>query len=193
MNYLRIAARMQPAPSIYVDLDETLVHSLDKNNLPENLVEMIKGLEALDWGRYITLLRPGVKEFLDELSSLGDLFICTAASRSYAVAVLSYFGLMEYFVSVYSMEDIGNDVLSQPNDFILIDNLPTMSGDVLQKLHFLGVPDYLPEGSPSQVDFMAYYGPYHVEVSDFTGDTMDAGLQSVIPMVKQALELGESE
>lgn len=198
MNLLRIASRVASKPLLFVDLDETLVHSKPSSMKDEDFPA--EGIESLELHNYITVLRPGVRGFLDSLMAIGDLFLCTAASRSYATEILEGFGLGAYFKDIYSRENVFSDKsLGNAGEFVLIDNLPSSAPDISSKLQFIGLspfpsPTDVPEGADDREHVEnykqhrdAYYREHHVEVPAFTGSPADSALQSVLSNVRATL------
>lgn len=195
MSLLRIAARVAgvaPAPSIYVDLDETLVHSVRTDRDPEKVASLVEsGLEhsEISDGMYMCFLRPGARELLQELGSIGDVAICTAATRPYAEQVLSAFGLAGSVWDVVTREDLGSS-LAVPGHVVLVDNLSEFSRDVQDKLGCLGAswsdPDGLDEDAAIEAE-RAHYGRHFVRVKDFWGDPADSELRSVPQRVRAAI------
>lgn len=196
MEFLRIASRIARAnPSIYVDLDETLVHSIKRSHVEEEELQRLydeSNGHAIVMSDYITFLRPGAEEFLQSISSMGTLYLCTAASKSYAAEILEEFGLTSYFDDIFARDAIhGRAKRSQSGPTVLIDNLPTGSSDIRAKLRFIGVPPYTtPLGSDPKEDLEkkhGYYSQFHVQVPEFTGDMNDRGLSSIPSKVQSVL------
>jgi RNA polymerase II subunit A-like phosphatase len=90
--------------SLIVDLDQTIIHTTcertiaewqnDKENPNYDAVKDVKSFQLADdklanvaanW--YYCKLRPGLKEFLDKVSSMYELHIYTMATRAYAQAI----------------------------------------------------------------------------------------------------------
>lgn len=193
---------MASRPLLFVDLDETLVHSKPASMKDEDFPA--EGTESMESHNYITVLRPGVRGFLDSLSLLGDVYLCTAASRSYATEILENFGLGAYFKDIYSREHVfSNNSLGSSGEFILIDNLPASHSDIWSKLQFIGLPSFpgptdVPEGANDvehvekyKQDRDDHYSQHHVEVPAFTGAPNDSALQSVLAKVRAALAKNE--
>lgn len=88
-----------PNLTVVLDLDETLVRSCDRNDVPIYLefaasmgkltkleVECIGSSNASTW--VVSFLRPGLYEFLERVSKLADVYIFTAGDPDYARPLL---------------------------------------------------------------------------------------------------------
>lgn len=196
MDVFRIAARVaQSKPSIYIDLDETLVHSIERSHIEEDelqkLYEESNG-HAIVMSDYITFLRPGAEDFLISVGAMGTLYLCTAASASYATEILNEFGLSSYFSDIFARDAIhGRPKRSNSGPAILVDNLPSGAADIRTKLRFIGIPPYsTPLGSDPEDDRQkqqSYYSQFHIQVPEFTGNMNDRGLSSIPSKVQSAL------
>jgi NLI interacting factor-like phosphatase len=79
--------------SIFVDLDETLVHSLgmktiagdlgDESNLCDKPVTIVLSKKE----QYVTVLRPGANYLLFRLREVGKVYMLTRATKDYAIAM----------------------------------------------------------------------------------------------------------
>jgi len=79
--------------SIFVDLDETLVHSLgmktiagdlgDESNLCDKPVTIALSKKE----QYVTVLRPGANYLLFRLREVGKVYMLTRATKDYAIAM----------------------------------------------------------------------------------------------------------
>ena len=121
--------------TIYLDLDETLIHSefIENHYLVKNDVfeqgEYHKG--------YITFVRPIAWEFIDfchELVGRENLFILTAASKDYAEDVIKGIGCFDKFNKIISSRETEDQ--NAVDEFpILVDDFPRN----YEKLRYLGI------------------------------------------------------
>jgi hypothetical protein len=71
--------------NIILDIDRTLVHSVEKNIVKKEWLEFF---ETVDIGDYIVFLRPGVREFINWLTeSQYTVGLFTASCRGYATEI----------------------------------------------------------------------------------------------------------
>lgn len=196
MDVLRIAARIARSnPSIFIDLDETLAHSIKRSHIEEEELQKLydeSNGHAIVMSDYITFLRPGAEEFLQSVSAMGTLYLCTAASKSYATEILEEFGLSSYFADIFARDAIhGRSKRSQQGPVVLVDNLPSEASDIRTKLRFIGIPSYTtPLGTDPKEDLekqRSYYSRFHIQVPEFTGDMGDRGLSSIPSKIQSAL------
>ncbi|XP_035708197.1 RNA polymerase II subunit A C-terminal domain phosphatase isoform X2 [Folsomia candida] len=84
---------------LLVDLDQTLIHTTN-DNVPHNLKDVF---HFQLWGHgsvwYHTRLRPRTIEFLESVSKLYELHICTFGTRSYAHVIASHLDSRGQFFS----------------------------------------------------------------------------------------------
>ena len=139
-------------PYIFVDLDETLIHSYGIHEIPS--------ADAVDVnvrGQFFkTRLRPGAKDFLAKLREIGEVRMLTIAVYDYAVEMNQTFGLGFELGDIWSREDVrgGCAIDLQPVEKVyLFDNLPLkqnrlkinlLRGAVLNKTpSYIQVQEYL--------------------------------------------------
>ena len=72
-----------PAFTLVLDLDETLIHYVESDAVPFDTLT-IEQLEADECEHIEFFIRPGVYQFLAELSQHYELVLYTAATRDYA-------------------------------------------------------------------------------------------------------------
>ncbi|CAI9101890.1 OLC1v1000044C1 [Oldenlandia corymbosa var. corymbosa] len=72
---------------LVLDLDNTLLHSMDVNKIQENQEQFFlnRGIYKVERVRKMTKLRPFVHTFLEEASKLFDMYVYTMGCRNYAV------------------------------------------------------------------------------------------------------------
>ena len=97
-------SQTQNQVNIFVDLDETLIHTdLTNGDLPNEIPFVdIK----LDDDIYKVSLRPGANELLFALRSLGNVFMLTRATHDYAVAMNEKFNFAFTPNRIYSRKDV---------------------------------------------------------------------------------------
>lgn len=197
MDLVRIAGRVARGPSahIYVDLDETLVSAtkLGRDQRREDRLNS-SGYElaTVADGTFLVALRPGAREFLTGLRSLGSVSICTSATRAYAEEILSSFGLDSLVDGVLSRENLAG-AGAPDGHVVLVDNLPSGAMDVEAKLKAIGAP-YVsdrdlwaedPDAAEAAMD--SHYGRHFVQVEEFYGQPDDSGLGAAMSGVRSAL------
>lgn len=147
---------------IFVDLDETLIHSHEEYSA-KSVKPLLKEIMLSDNCVYNTQLRPNALTFLNELRKLSsNVFMLTIATKEYAVAMNRIFGLGFFSTMIYSREHIqAFDVptVSRGNVF-LFDNLK--KGENRNKIIFLRTL-----GELQYIQVPAYYGG----IKDFNGYT----------------------
>lgn len=133
---------------IFVDLDETLIHTLDYSQYASGYPEAIKIVLPEDPYTYFALLRHGAHSLLSGLREAGEVYMLTAANRDYALAMNAEFNLGFPEASIYTRETVSNgDDISHlgPGEVFLIDNLPRRENNT--KITFLRknlkVPQYI--------------------------------------------------
>ena len=84
---------------LLVDLDQTLIHTTN-DNIPANIRDVYHfQLYGPSSPWYHTRLRPGTHHFLDSVSSLYELHICTFGARNYAHTVTAFLDIDQRFFS----------------------------------------------------------------------------------------------
>ena len=109
-------------PYIFVDLDETLIHSYDIHEIPS-----VHAVEVDVQGQFFkTRLRPGAKDFLAQLREIGEVRMLTVATRDYALKMNETFGLGFTAGDIWSREHLqgGYSIDLEPVEKVyLFDNL----------------------------------------------------------------------
>jgi len=83
---------------VYLDLDETLIHTSQYGPIADEYVEVSAGF---------TSPRPHMFDFLDSLKASGyNINLMTYGTRTYASEVLDKLGIRKYFNQVLAREDI---------------------------------------------------------------------------------------
>lgn len=137
-------------PTIYVDLDDTLIHSvhgLGRN--PGKRTPILIGAED----RYHSFLRPSAIEMLTFFRKRGRTRMLTTATRDYAIAHNDTFQLgfekedivarEDYVTKVrlaYGSEWVPVDRKTDPNA-LLVDNLPARAENSRIKTAYLGIKE----------------------------------------------------
>ena len=190
MDLFRIAARIASNDvCVYVDLDETLIHTM-RLDVPQNLkkfdgwegdkIELSDSGRPYD-GRMGTLLRPGAREMLNELHSIGPVYLLTYSINKYASEIVRE---LELGVNeIFSREDLAGKVGKGQTKFVLIDDLNTLDPMIQTKLKAAGV-----EESDSFVEQQAWFERHHLQVQGFSGSDGDTGLNGIPSRVRMMLE-----
>lgn len=143
--------------NIFVDLDETLIHTNLAGKDYPNEVEEVKVNIASELGRkdiYPSSLRPGATKLLFALRETGQVYMLTRATEDYAVAMNKAFGLGFTVDRIYDRVfvkrfNIKPNIPSGNN--YLIDDLP--SYDNYEKIKFI---EQL--GPTKYIQIKAFYG-----------------------------------
>jgi FMN phosphatase YigB (HAD superfamily) len=136
---------------IFVDLDETLIHTF----LPawgETPTKDAETVSLISTGgkeeEYNVVLRQGALHFLQILRKLGDVYILTAATNDYANVMNRHFGLGFVEDQIYSREDVQAGQADAgyfgKGTVYLFDNLPRHENrSKIQFLRPLGNTNYI--------------------------------------------------
>ena len=120
-------------PYIFVDLDETLIHTYDFHEMPCKCAVpvTVEGVE------FKTSLRPGAKEFLAKLREIGEVRMLTIATYDYAIEMNRLFDLGFVEKDIYARHHIQAPTIDlKPAEFVyLFDNLPLRENR--RKIEFL--------------------------------------------------------
>lgn len=130
--------------SIFVDLDETLIHTPTLEYTFDPGFKFPEGVETFELknGKLSIQIgvRPGARQFLTELRKLGNVYMLTAANKKYADIMNEHGKLGFDSAHIFNRKHIKHDpykrktgIVSGTN--ILIDNLP--SHENWDKLRFL--------------------------------------------------------
>jgi len=189
---------------IYVDLDNTLICAREKSSLDEEDFKEISDSgyeykEVVAGKKWIVGLRPGAKSFLEAVGELGEVKLCTAATKPYANAMLRAFELTRYFSEIISRENLdSNEMKEKYPCSILVDDLPSGMPDIKSKLKVMGIPwdnsEFYrnnPNGGllEEHKAEMAHHKNHHVNVAGFYGgiDDGDINLNEALAKVKIVL------
>lgn len=120
-------------PYIFVDLDETLIHTYDYHETPCKCAVPVQIEESF----YKTSLRPGAKEFLTKLREIGEVHMLTIATYNYAIEMNRLFDLGFAEKDIYARHHIQAPAADlKPAEFVyLFDNLPLRENR--RKIEFL--------------------------------------------------------
>lgn len=139
-------------PIIYLDLDETLIHSTEWWDGEPPVGYDLVGFEVYDtllsdggWGeieKYKTIIRPHSREFISNLKQLGfPVKICTAATLDYALGICNQadFGIpQEDIIDRYQVQHLRDRDDTDIRDSFLVDNLGHFHLNTRHKLEALG-------------------------------------------------------
>ena len=108
-------------PYIFVDLDETLIHTYDYHETPCKCAVPVE----IEGSFYKTSLRPGAKEFLAKLREIGEVRMLTIATYEYAKVMNALFEFNFALDDIYAREHIQSPSINlEPAEFVyLFDNL----------------------------------------------------------------------
>ena len=171
---------VRPQQTIFVDLDETLIHSVwGKGRNPGKRTVIQLGDET-----YHSFLRPTALWFLEQLRALGSVRMLTSATRSYAIAHNNAFGLgfqpdeitarEDYTVEVQGAYGAKETYLLNEGQFpdaVIIDDLTVEDKPLKLKLRWLG------KGA-KHIPIQAFNGKDHAE--------FEVKLQKILELLKQS-------
>ena len=138
-------------PIIYLDLDETLVHSIPDYDgtvlkLDEDVFKILD-IQLFNgaWTEpelYKTIVRPYALDFVNKLKELKfDIKICTAATTYYAISILKQGNFPFDRLDIYDRDDVQtlkNQNNKPKRNSILVDNLDSTHVNTQHKLEALG-------------------------------------------------------
>lgn len=156
-------------PTVYIDLDETLVWS--RSNVPGS----VKVISAISTG--FTIARPSAKEFLEILKPDYRLASITTGIVEWQKDVLEKLGLLHYFEEINGWLDLDrtkHSVFERPEKWLLVDNYPPHSMNLMDKLQWLGIDEFKPHN--------------FVKAEDFEGRGDPAPLTLLIPEIREKLK-----
>ena len=145
MNYSNLEIMSK---TIFIDLDETLVSSVDvtygESNVDDNFPTYTLNIPEYNVN-YVSHLRPHSLEFLKSIrTNFKNVYLLTAATRVYTEMISDHFGLGFDYSDIICRDDYlygseeyrGKFVHHGMN--ILIDNENTQDTNLQQKMKFLG-------------------------------------------------------
>lgn len=108
-------------PYIFVDLDETLIHTYDFHETPCKCAVPV----TVEDVEFKTSLRPGALEFLAKLRDIGEVRMLTIATYDYAIEMNRLFDLGFAEKDIYARHHIQAPTIDlKPAEFVyLFDNL----------------------------------------------------------------------
>ena len=120
-------------PYIFVDLDETLIHTYDFHEMPCKCAVPV----TVENVEFKTSLRPGAEKFLAKLREIGEVRMLTIATYDYAIEMNRLFDLGFVEKDIYAREHIQSSLINlEPAEFVyLFDNLPLRENR--RKIEFL--------------------------------------------------------
>jgi hypothetical protein len=139
--------------SIYIDLDETLIHAkyATSGNSGKRSRIKIPDQDGAGYELYYSLLRPKALELLEVCRALSDVKMLTTATRDYAQIHNETFKLGFSERNIIAREDylvnttIAFGLATKPAKYrtdpqsVLIDNLPRLATAAMLKQQFLGL------------------------------------------------------
>lgn len=126
---------------VFLDLDETLVHTFDpllldfiavqrargRLEVAEHLEAQVASVRRFDLGeeQYAIITRSDAQEAITALESIAELHIFTAAGESYAIAALAATGLVFQKAEIFSLRGRRPDpAWVRQKSWLLIDDTP---------------------------------------------------------------------
>jgi len=162
---------MSSKPYIFVDLDETLIHTF---NSDEDPIGEYKTFHLAD-GKYETVLRSGAHSFLGKLRELGDVFMLTIATQEYAQIMNAAFEFnFNTKFEIFSRENIKDNIVSLPQTgqkVYLFDNLHRSDNGT--KIRYL---------RPLWTDYSNFN---YIQVKEFSGEHFPFSEEYITELIKQ--------
>jgi hypothetical protein len=145
-------------PIVFCDMDETICHTMEigwlkdssKNKKFAKIVASgkhphkdVKQIHVDDKDLYV-FPRPGVIDFLKSINKFADFIILSHNTHEYLEIIVKIMGWSKYINDYYSTRDTKPSELSKKfdlkdRDWVLVDNLPIRSIEVINKLRILGL------------------------------------------------------
>jgi FMN phosphatase YigB (HAD superfamily) len=170
-------------PYIFVDLDETLIHSYDyfEERPYDDVIEVV-----VDDITFKTSLRPGAKEFLAKLREIGEVRMLTVATYDYAIKMNETFGFNFALDDIYAREHIqAPSIHLKPAEFVyLFDNLPRREN--VRKIEFLRAVTI--NKAPSYIQVKEYRGGKYFPFDEQEIDRLTKMLYGSNSIIKQDSE-----
>lgn len=169
---------LEKKPSVFLDLDETLVKtrivSPNEKTMPEDKVF------KYDSDSYATTLRPHAVNFINELKQKADVYIFTHGKQKFQEKVIKLHNLSIDKNHIFGREKY--DKIPKFSNFILVDDLELSTAGAQDKLNALGsFPEYDKENFK--------YKPINnfIKIKPFFGDPNDNELLNVLPKILERL------
>lgn len=202
-------------PLVFCDMDETLIHSMEEGWLKDsksnkNYAKMIvpgqppyKGVaEIHDSGETIHVFpRPGLMNFLKEVTKFADIYVLTHSGGNYAEKVIKGLNLGRYIKDVFHTGKQKPNSLSKEFDllerqWVLVDNLPLDTIEIINKMRILGLghPDLSPKDEANRILVMGK--DHFVKVMEWvpTADEYDDyEMWCIIPKIRWLLGIDKQQ
>jgi hypothetical protein len=169
-------------PIIFVDLDQTLVHTLVQPAFHHRKFDDRKSF-WFGWHHSATKHRPGADEFLKQLAAQYTVMILTMGASPFQTRVLKTLNLLKYIEGVFGIDNYANVV--RPERFLLIDDMPVMSPLAEEKLRWLGRETRLMSAEQA----IALYNAHYIQCEAYYGTAAVPCLTELFPLISVKLEL----
>lgn len=185
MSIMGIAARISSISScIYVDLDETLIHTfyLDSHDSVVNFLTYPG--KKVQIGERVSVLRPGANELLLALRNLniGPVYLLTHSVSSYANTMVLTFDLD--VDEIFPRESLLDRVGHGEEKFILIDDLDPLHPVFQLKAKAMGILPFIGDETDDKMR-ESYYSAWQIRPTQFFGDPSDRGLEGIVNKVSE--------
>lgn len=177
IDFIKIAKRIASgdASCVYVDLDETLIHTVELNDLVSQAVFKAYPGEKISFSQYGIMLRPGAIQLLDDLRALNvPIYILTHSVSSYATTIIEAFGFD--VDAIFPRESLMGSVGNGEKKFVLIDDLDPTHMVFQMKAQAMGVKLISNLNEEQQRE---YFSAWHICPPQFLGNPLDKGLDGV--------------
>jgi len=169
---------LEEKPSVFLDLDETLVKTRIVNTNEKTEPKDKKFKYNSDY--YITILRPHAVNFINSLKQKANVYIFTHGKQKFQEKVIELHNLPISKKHIFGRENYNK--VPKLNNFILVDDLGLSTAGAQDKLNALGsFPEYDKENFK--------YKPINnfVNIKPFFGDPNDKELLNVLPKILERL------
>lgn len=193
INLVKIASKIAASATnscIYVDLDETLIHTFPLDNAQTLYIFKSYPGPKIQYDEMATVLRPGANEFLAELRALnaGPIYLLTHSVSEYANVMVKNFKLD--VDEVFPRESLMGHVGNGEEKFVLVDDLSPSHPVFQLKAMAMGIP--FPSTDETEDTLRIYYSTWHIQPSQFLGNPKDSGLNGMAESVSNLLAMGFS-
>ena len=187
--------------AIFVDFDECLIHGFTASDRKTPTFDEVKKDFEVTWiadeeTKYVIVLRPGAKEFLQELKKITpNIFILTAGLKDFQIKVAESAGLFGLVKGLYGRDSTDVPKFTCP---ILIDDMWLKSGNTFRKCQQMGIIDretqeridHGPWVDGDEDAVAALIEKHYIQIRHFDAtDKNDAGFQEVMPKIQPKLDV----
>lgn len=174
--------------SIFVDLDGVIVKSFSKKDAQDN-PDFFNSFEDVvtTYNGVVSVLRPGSREFLQEIDKLGSVYLFTAAQLSYAKSLIKAFDIGRHFSKFYTTvyhthNSISCELNLNGTPWVIIEDSPVSLAITQYKLGSLGI-------TKEELENKSLLDRHYIEVKPYEPHKFDNGgrLDQYVDVVKDKI------